>query len=361
MAITGSPFMYKTTSLLIAFIISFISHHAYASYDSEEIDFKRSLEGNNVLGSSTTPAPLEVINDQSVAWGHQRSIRRIVQEHKYSLPAARPDGEIPTQNDMGYHWGLGPAIVVKLGKLIEKKGPIKLLEIGSCYGFDAIALLQRYEDLSITAVELSSKHHAVMKQLVEDILTENESQRLTMIQGDFIELADDLFAPPFDIVVISKVLHFYDEKDNLPFLAKVKALLKPEGYLVMSHMSNQSHFILKYVTGLTRGWFPRPDGILNNIKSCHCGPILWGYYFSTEAMASLAKKTGFNIETNEYTGIVHNKEADRYWFIGGIHRDLCALFTVLRKPDEAAKPRTLELADPVIMGTAQLTDDEGRK
>ena len=141
------------------------------------------------------------------------------------------------------------------------------------------------------------------------------------------EILDFKEEPVYDLVVISKVLHFYDDDDIVEFLIKVRRFMKPEASVVMTNGSNQTPSFLKNASYYFGSYLPNPNTVLRAI-TCR-GKLGWLYYFSKEDMERLAEEAGFKVTKNEYLGTVHNKNVESYWWIGGINIRQAILHTEL--------------------------------
>jgi SAM-dependent methyltransferase len=317
--------------LFFVLVFSSVAAVGYAS-DGEEGEeaFKRCVIENKVLPKGSYTEKDAIIN-LDIAWQHQKAIRALAQEHADMFPKSLPDGEIPTLNQNGFHWGMGSAIPVELSKLIHETNPTTLLEIGSCYGCDAVALVKNYPLLSVSAVDICDKHVALMEALVAKCLDEEQRTRIAVQQADIMILGSiQQKENSIDIAVISKVLHFYQDADSMKALQNLFPLIKPGGYVIMSHMSNRAHIILEWLTWAVGGFVPQPGSLARTVTRCE--KLQWGYYFSPEDMARIVAPTGFKIVTNQYMGMIYAKRASNYWMVGGVNMQEAVLYTVLRKP-----------------------------
>ncbi len=329
----------RTQSILFSLAFSCVYSVSFASYqlvlavDSEEERFKHSITVNNVLPLECFAVD-ELNYDVKTAWEHQRAITTLTQANAELLPAILSDGQVPTSNNMGFQWGYSPAIVIALSKLIRDKPPLTLLEIGCAYGCDAIELIRRYSNLSITAVDISSEHIRIMNQLMLRNLDADQQCRLSLQNADFRAFGSIQQAyNSVDIAVISKVLHFYNEADIVASLNNLYPLIKPGGYVIMSNMACECHRLLKLVNKLYGGYGPaiaNPGKLIKALFSRE--KIPYAYYFSTQDMERIIEQTYFHMVHNLYTGHIYDNNTRRYRLLGVRNSQGSVLYTVLRKP-----------------------------
>jgi 2-polyprenyl-3-methyl-5-hydroxy-6-metoxy-1,4-benzoquinol methylase len=180
-------------------------------------------------------------------------------------------------------------------------------------------------------VDICDKHVALMEALVAKCLDEEQRTRIAVQQADIMILGSiQQKENSIDIAVISKVLHFYQDADSMKALQNLFPLIKPGGYVIMSHMSNRAHIILEWLTWAVGGFVPQPGSLARTVTRCE--KLQWGYYFSPEDMARIVAPTGFKIVTNQYMGMIYAKRASNYWMVGGVNMQEAVLYTVLRKP-----------------------------
>ena len=131
--------MQAVVKSLFIILAIFVSSSTYSSdHQTGEDYFKQFAIQNNLMAWDDV-----TIKNLDLAWKHQLAIRTMAKENDEFFPDMLADGEIETLNKMGCHWGFGPAITVEVAKHIRPYASTQLLEIGSCYGFDALALIDR--------------------------------------------------------------------------------------------------------------------------------------------------------------------------------------------------------------------------
>lgn len=322
---------YLLSLLILLNVLLLWSHFSSPNTDSQPYhadaaSFKSSLIKNCVLPKEDSSSP-----NLEIAWQHQQRIRNLSLQNNDLFPDINPEGVVPTKNKMGVHLGFCPSMTVQLAQLIDPTKPLHILEIGSGYGFDAIALVQNYPLITVTALEIDLAHINLMNQLMGRVVTTDQRSRISSHLADFLNVENEkLENEAFDIVIISKVLHFYDEQDILRFLEKLQRVMKPGGYVVMSNVSNKCGKLQEFLSWVYGGYQPTLD--MNISSDVSREQIRWIYFFSPEDMDRLAKKASFIVKRNTYVGTAHEGSSTNYGFFGEPNVKEFILHTVLQKP-----------------------------
>ena len=111
-------------------------------------------------------------------------------------------------------------------KRLQFKGPVRFLDLGGGAGTNAIAFAQAYTDLTATVFDLPST-----LRLTERIVKEaGLESRIALLPGDFNK---DGLGGPYDVVLMSDILHYQDFLANAALVKKVWTHLAPGGRLVI--------------------------------------------------------------------------------------------------------------------------------
>ena len=311
----------------IKWAISFLVLTSFCHAGSaEETAFKTNATENEAFQKGT-------FSHQNLekAWQHQAFAYETAAKHPDLFPTILAYGEVATANNMGLSSGYAPAVTIAVEDIVDDSKPMRLLEIGSGYGFDAMSLIKRHPQLQITTIELDPTHVEKMKVLMGRALNEAEQTRLEPLQGDFLHPDGSLADKQYDVAVVSKVLHFYDEGDIHLFLTNLYPLLKPGAKVVMSHISNRVAKVIEVASSFYGGYMTQPKSLWDLLPtSQNVGKL---YYFSPEDMSRLAKDAGYNVIANEYVGTVQEKKSTSSGWLGGPNTAECILHTVLEKPE----------------------------
>ncbi|MGW0433510.1 methyltransferase [Micromonospora sp. NPDC003197] len=106
----------------------------------------------------------------------------------------------------------------------------RLLDVGGGAGAFPIELCRRIPGLRATIVDLPHVCQLADKKIVEAGLT----GRVTAVPGDF--LADPALPTGHDVILLSMILHDWDEPTNLALLAKCHAALPSGGAIVIAEL-----------------------------------------------------------------------------------------------------------------------------
>lgn len=106
-----------------------------------------------------------------------------------------------------------------------------VLEIGSGFGYNALANLLNYNLNSLTLIELNRECANGSEELLKDF------ENVEVINRDFLSVDLD---KKFDIVIIEGTIHFMDKKEFV--LKKIDNLLKKDGILIITSIDAISQF-----------------------------------------------------------------------------------------------------------------------
>lgn len=319
---------------LATLMLSCFSTQGFAS-EQEDIDEKRFRAG--IFENCALPLGTRTHHHATLAWEHQKLIRKMLNDNRDLFPEVLPDGEVKTANNMGFHWGLAPSVRIAIDTCLDYPNrESHILEVGSCYGFDAIALIMKFRLLRITCIEMDAAHTDKMEQLMERVLTQEQRARIKVCIGDILDeedygLTSHLDDVSYDLAIVSKVLHFYDVEDVVKILRHVYYRLQPEGSVVMSNMSNKCHKVVEVASSICGGFMPKPETIIPAM-TCR-GSLGWMHFFSKESMKELAEQADYEVIENSYVGTVYHNSAASYssWLLGAVNAKECILHTVLQK------------------------------
>ncbi len=113
-----------------------------------------------------------------------------------------------------------------LAKRLQLNGPIRLLDLGGGAGTNAIAFCQVYPELTATIVDLPATLRLTERTVKEAGL----ESRIALRPGDFNK---DGLDGPYDLVLMSDILHYQDFETNAALVRKVYQHLAPGGRLVI--------------------------------------------------------------------------------------------------------------------------------
>lgn len=113
-----------------------------------------------------------------------------------------------------------------LAKRLCLVGPVKLLDLGGGAGTNAIAFCRVYPELTATVFDLPSTLRLTEKTVKEAGL----DSRISLCPGDFNR---DQLGGPYDVVLMSDILHYQTFEANEALVRKVFRHLAPEGRLII--------------------------------------------------------------------------------------------------------------------------------
>jgi cyclopropane fatty-acyl-phospholipid synthase-like methyltransferase len=114
----------------------------------------------------------------------------------------------------------------ELAKRLKLQGPQRLLDLGGGAGTNAIAFCQVYPELTATVFDLPATL-SLTEKTVKDAGCES---RIALRAGDFTR---DGLGGPYDVVLMSDILHYQTFETNQAVVKKVYDHLAPAGRLVI--------------------------------------------------------------------------------------------------------------------------------
>ena len=113
-----------------------------------------------------------------------------------------------------------------LAKRLQLNGPVRFLDLGGGAGTNAIAFCQTYPDLTATVFDLPATLRLTERTVKEAGL----ESRVTLLPGDFNK---DELGGPYDVALMSDILHYQDFATNASLVKSVWTHLAPGGRLVI--------------------------------------------------------------------------------------------------------------------------------
>lgn len=110
------------------------------------------------------------------------------------------------------------------------KGARDLLDIGGSHGFYAASLCRRHPGLRAVVLDLSEAVEHAAPLLAREGLGERVVHRI----GN--ALAEDLGTESWDVVLLSQLVHHFDEPTNRELVRKIARALRPGGTLVIQEL-----------------------------------------------------------------------------------------------------------------------------
>ena len=157
-------------------------------------------------------------------WGHLeetiRSGKRTVDRHVFETDPDLGANVLAVLHRIGRQSG------PELAKRLRLEGPQHLLDLGGGAGTNAIAFCQVYPELTATVFELPATL-TLTEKTVKDAGLES---RISLRGGDFNR---DGLGGPYDVVLMSDILHYQTFETNLALVKKVYDHLTPGGRLVI--------------------------------------------------------------------------------------------------------------------------------
>ena len=149
-----------------------------------------------------------------------RSGNRTVDRHVFETDPALGTNVLAVLHRIGRQ--SGPDLAKRLGV----QGPQHLLDLGGGAGTNAIAFCQVYPELTATVFDLPSTLSLTEKTVKDAGL----DARITLRAGNFNQ---DELGGPYDLVLMSDILHYQTFETNQALVKKVYAHLVPGGRLVI--------------------------------------------------------------------------------------------------------------------------------
>ena len=149
-----------------------------------------------------------------------RSGKRTVDRHVFETDPTLGTNVLAVLHRIGRQSG------PELAKRLQLDGPVHLLDLGGGAGTNAIAFCQIYPELTATVFDLPSTL-PLTEKTVKDAGLES---RISLRAGDFNR---DSLGGPYNVVLMSDILHYQTFETNQALVAKVYEHLAPGGRLVL--------------------------------------------------------------------------------------------------------------------------------
>ncbi len=116
----------------------------------------------------------------------------------------------------------GPA----LARRLRLEGARAMLDVGGGAGTNAIAFCQVYPNLHATVFDLPETLRTASRVVKESGL----GDRVTLLPGDFNR---DALGDTYDVILMSDILHYQDDRENAALVKKCFAHLRQRGQLII--------------------------------------------------------------------------------------------------------------------------------
>jgi cyclopropane fatty-acyl-phospholipid synthase-like methyltransferase len=207
-----------------------------------------------------------------------RSGKRTVDRHVFETDPALGSNVLAVLHRIGRQSG------PELAKRLQLQGALHLLDLGGGAGTNAIAFCQVYPELTATVFDLPATL-SLTEKTVKDAGCES---RIALRGGDFNR---DSLGGPYDVVLMSDILHYQMFETNQALVKKVYDHLAPGGRLVI-----KDRFLDE--TGTGPAWTTAfAVHILVNTQQGSC-------YKTTDAMQWMTKAGFVSVAELEKTAVV---------------------------------------------------------
>ena len=222
-------------------------------------------------------------------WGHLektiRSGKRTVDRHVFETDPALGANVLTVLHRIGRQSG------PELAKRLALHGPQRLLDLGGGAGTNAIAFCQVYPELTATLFDLP----ATLPLAEKTVKDAGYEARIALRPGDFNR---DGLGGPYDVVLMSDILHYQTFETNQALVKKVYDLLAPGGRLVI-----KDRFLDE--TGTGPAWTTAfAVHILVNTQNGAC-------YRTADAMQWMTRAGFISVEELEKTAVVQGMKPAR--------------------------------------------------
>jgi SAM-dependent methyltransferase len=113
-------------------------------------------------------------------------------------------------------------------------GATSMLDIGGSHGYFSVCVCRRHSNLSSTVLDLAE----AVEHAAPILARERMGDRVSHRAGD--ALSDDLGQSVWDIVLISQLVHHFNEEQNRSLVRRVAGSLKPGGVCILLDMLRPS-------------------------------------------------------------------------------------------------------------------------
>jgi len=107
------------------------------------------------------------------------------------------------------------------------RGARDLLDVGGAHGVHAVALCRRHPDLRATVLDLPE----AVEQAAPLLHAQGMGERVVHRTGD--ALTEDFGIGRYDVILVSQLLHHFDEPTNRALVARLARALRPGGVLAL--------------------------------------------------------------------------------------------------------------------------------
>lgn len=149
-----------------------------------------------------------------------RTGRRAVDRHVFETDPELGGNVLAVLHRIGQQSG------PEFARRLHVAGPLRMLDLGGGAGTNAIAFCQVYPEVSATVFDLP----ATLRLTENTVKEAGLESRISLVAGDFN--ADPL-GGPYDLVLMSDILHYQTYETNAALVEKVFAHLMPGGRLII--------------------------------------------------------------------------------------------------------------------------------
>ena len=174
-------------------------------------------------------------------------------------------------------------------KRLQLSGPVRFLDLGGGAGTNAIAFCQAYPELTATVFDLPATLR-LTERTVKEVGLES---RIALLPGDFNK---DGLGGPYDVALMSDILHYQDFSTNAALVKRVWAHLAPGGRLVI-----KDRFLNEAGTG--PAWTTAfavhilgEHGTRRLLQDGRCDPVDEGSRFSSrDRVGTVSGRAGYEV------------------------------------------------------------------
>ena len=214
-----------------------------------------------------------------------RSGKRLVDRHVFETDPELGSNVLAVLDRIGRQSG------PEFAKRLHLNGPVHVLDLGGGAGTNAIAFCQVYPELTATVFDLPATLPLTEKTIKDAGL----ESRITLRAGDFNR---DELGGPYQVVLMSDILHYQTFDTNQALVKKVHDHLSPDGRLII-----KDRFLDE--TGTGPAWTTAfAVHILVNTQQGAC-------YRTAEAMQWMTKAGFVSVAELERTAVVQGIRSER--------------------------------------------------
>ncbi|MBP1046495.1 methyltransferase domain-containing protein [Enterococcus sp. BWM-S5] len=120
------------------------------------------------------------------------------------------------------------SLIDQLKNGLLEEDNLKILDLGCGTGIYTTTLLKENESWEGFAIDIDSVIQ-IAKDRNEDLISQ---KRMTLYQGDIFDVNKEV--PEIDLVILSNVMHGYNDQENIELLKTVSHYLKPSGKIIVN-------------------------------------------------------------------------------------------------------------------------------